>query len=547
MRIKAMILLVCFTLTFFALSSCGNDGPSVSGTPSDDVQTSVDTPSDVSENVTDEESSEIGTEESSEVIIDRTWPYVTGDFIQPWAFSALNSKKWEQHCDYLVEAGIDTVILQWSVTDTNGELDGAYYPCTLDGKKFNYVMVEKLLDACEKKGIRVFMGLNAPSNWFEMTLTDAEWCRREGELGVRVARDLYDKYKSKYPNAFYGWYFNPEYYGGIGNVEQGAAFLNIYLDGLTGIDPSLPFMMSPFLRIACSPEDTRDEWIEIFKNTHFREGDIFCCQDSVGAGGIPLKSLDAYFKCLKEAVDTKEGLHFWANNENFTTTGKSSEMERFASQLEISDKYVEGHVTFAYSHYYAPDIVGNTRLHEEYVHYYNTGEYTKRPENKFEYYEGAKTLVSEGKKYTGTISTRGDKWDDDGQKLTDGKILDANGNSTLYFGTGADSFDVIIDLGEKIDNIYEFDVYNAFGTWGISKMEAVTFYVSDDGRNWTQAGDTVESYKLDVKETIGEWQLYEFRTVTREAVSGRYVKAALENSGWLWISEICVYTYDELE
>ncbi len=541
MRTKAFILIFCMIFTLTALSGCGETSTDTSEELSSDVNPS----SEISEISEDDESS--GTEESSEEEIERTWPYVTGDFIQPWAFSSLSSKKWDEHCDYLKEAGIDTIILQWSVTDTDGVLDGAYYPCKLDGKNFNYVMIDRMLESCEKKGIKVFMGLNAPSNWFEKVLADVEWYTREGELGIRVAKDLYDKYKEKYPNAFYGWYFNPEYYGGIGYTKEGADFLNIYLDGLTEIDPSLPMLLSPFLRSAYTPEETRDEWIEIFKNTHFRDGDIFCCQDSVGAGGIPLKMLDRYFACLKEAVDTKEGLHFWANNENFTTTGKSSEMERFVSQLEISDKYVEGHVTFAYSHYYAPDIAGTDRFHNEYVTYYNTGEYIKKPENKLEYYEGAKTLVSEGKPYTGAISTRGDSWDDNGKKLTDGNIPDANGNSTNYFGTGADSFDVIIDLGEKVDNIYEFDVYNAFGTWGISKMEAVTFYVSDDGKNWTQAGDKIESYTLDVKETSGDWMLYEFKVVTREAASGRYVKAALENSGWLWISEICVYTYDELE
>jgi hypothetical protein len=77
----------------------------------------------------------------------------------------------------------------------------------------------------------------------------------------------------------------------------------------------------------------------------------------VGAGHIKIDELDKYFAALKNAVDTKPELTFWANNENFTISDWSSApLSRFVEQMKISSKYVENHVTFAYSHYYSPDM-----------------------------------------------------------------------------------------------------------------------------------------------------------------------------------------------
>ncbi len=534
---RNIALILCSALAAMFISSCsGGSGRDIS---------------DESLPLSDESSAEASeiSEEQSKTEIDRVWPYVTGTFIQLWAFTSYNETKWAKHCDYLLEAGIETIIIQWSCDTKANKLSGSYYPSTLDDLKgAGYSasnLVETILKVCEDKGMKVFIGLNNPGEWFQNVFSDWSWCEAEASIGMKVAKDLYDLYKNKYPNAFYGWYFVPEYYNGIGTPDKAAAFLNLYLDGLTEIDASLPLMLSPFLRSFISPEETRDEWTKIFAETRFREGDIFCCQDSVGAGGITLSQLDGYFKALKEATDTEEGLRFWANNEDFTPTGKTAPLDRFVKQMEIASAYVEGYVTFAYSHYFSPDIVGFD-IHNAYVNYYNTGEYSSdKNSERAEEYNGAKTLVSQGCAYTGAVNSRGDVWDDDGVKLTDGVIPSADGNTGKYFGADfTNEASITVDLGEITENLSEFDVYDTFGNWGISALESVTYYVSDDEKSWTKVG-TAQSYDREPFERQNGWTLFDFKYAPAEPVSGRYVRFDIAVAGAVWIGEICVYTYDE--
>ncbi|MFA7099804.1 MAG: DUF4434 domain-containing protein [Eubacteriales bacterium] len=488
-------------------------------------------------------------ENSSPPEINRGWPFVTGSFIQLWAFSSYTENKWQKHFDYLKEAGIDTVIIQATCSSVGGKATSSYFPLSGEiPKTQGYTqqnLIEPILKVCAEKGIKVFLGLNNPEEWFSKVFTVWDWCVSEGAFGVSAARELYGLYKEKYPDTLYGWYFVPEYYNGIGTPDKAADFLNIYLDGLTAINPSMPLMLSPFLRSFVSPEETRDEWAQIFSASRFRPGDIFCCQDSVGGGGIILNHLDGYFKALKEAVDTKPGLAFWANNEDFTSTAKPAPLDRFVKQMEIASEYVEGFVTFAYSHYYSPDKV-NPAIHAAYVNYYNTGEYEKPASSqRQDEYTGAKTLLSLGRDYTGLPNTRGDGFDDNGTKLTDGVILSPDGNDARYAGTSSDKGgDIIIDLGVETQNICEFSLFNTYGSWGINPVESVTYYVSDDKKSWTKIG-TVESYDLEPVEVLGSWLLLDFKFVPLNPVSGRYVKFEVANTGFIWISEACVYSYDE--
>ncbi len=327
-----------------------------------------------------ETSDTVSTEESTDMI-DRTWPYVTGTFIQPWAFSGYTEKKWENHLETLLEAGIDTVIVQWSCTTPYGKFSDAYFNAApsddqkAPGGYTEYaVMIPRLLKVSEEMGVKVFLGLNIADEWWTEAASQPDWYRNQAEVGKQVAHSLYDLYKEKYPNAFAGWYFAWEYYNGLGYVDQAAEFLNLYLDELTLIDPELPLMLSPFVRNSVDVQATEAEWKAIFAKTRFREGDIFCCQDAVGAGHITIDQMDGYFAALKRVCDTVDGLVFWANNENFDqSTWTPAPLERFVRQMNIASKYVSGYVTFAYSHYYAPDIIGTDDYHNEYVKYYNTG------------------------------------------------------------------------------------------------------------------------------------------------------------------------------
>ena len=311
-------------------------------------------------------------------------PVVTGTFMQGWAFKSFDAGAIGRHFDYLLEAGIDTVILQTTASTPYGRFEYAYYPSALAAQNpadsydaSGEALVENCLANAEQRGMKVFLGLNCSDEWWSEFVKGKPWYTMQANLGNGIAEELYGLYKEKYPNAFYGWYFVWEFSNSLFPYETRCAdMLNINLDYLTELDPSMPLMLSPFLNAGISPVQTRASWSAVFAMTRLREGDIFCCQDSVGAGFIKLEQLDRYYSAVKDAVDTKPGLRFWANNENFTQADWSSApLSRFVTQMKIASKYVENHVTFAYSHYYSPDM-GKQAYHDAYKQYVLTGEIT---------------------------------------------------------------------------------------------------------------------------------------------------------------------------
>ncbi|MEI6578593.1 MAG: DUF4434 domain-containing protein [Eubacteriales bacterium] len=309
-------------------------------------------------------------------------PTVSGTFMQAWAFAGFSEEEIGRHFDNLLEVGIDTAILQSTASTPNGLFENVYYPSALaeqnpaEGSVSGYKgFVERCLAAAEARGMKIFLGLNVADEWWSKFVKDKKWYTMQAELGNQIANEMYGLYKEKYPNAMHGWYFTWEFSNAIWPYEyQCADMLNINLDFLTKLDPSMPLMLSPFIGSDISPLQTQISCVKLFSLTRFRPGDIYCCQDSVGAGYIKLDELDKYFSAIKNAVDTKHGLAFWANNENFVQANWSSApISRFVTQMKISSKYVENHVTFSYSHYYSLDM-GKQAYHDAYKRYYLTGE-----------------------------------------------------------------------------------------------------------------------------------------------------------------------------
>ena len=319
-----------------------------------------------------------GTEETAD------HPVLRGGFMQPGTFAGYSKERMIRHLSYMREVGMDILILQWSFVTENGKVKQAFYEQSFptgqiaSGADLSAAgFVDVLLSAAEQTGMKIFIGLNDSSEWWQKGVNDRSWIETQAALGVAGAGQLYEKYARKYPNAFYGWYFVFEFYNqdfNASQIENAAYLLNLYRDGLYDIAPDMPMMLSPFLSASgADPDRTETVWKSIFAKTDFREGDIYCCQDSVGAGHIGIDSLAGYFSALKAAVDTKPGLAFWANNEDFTQSDwTTAPLTRFVRQLEISHPYVENHVTFAYSHYQNPDV-GKTGYHAAYKAYYETG------------------------------------------------------------------------------------------------------------------------------------------------------------------------------
>ncbi|MBR6563777.1 MAG: discoidin domain-containing protein, partial [Clostridia bacterium] len=150
--------------------------------------------------------------------------------------------------------------------------------------------------------------------------------------------------------------------------------------------------------------------------------------------------------------------------------------------------------------------------------------------------------LSKGKKYTTTKPDRGDDFDDDGARLTDGSKSNAEGGSPAnYSGWGATtkSVDVIVDLGSK-QNSNTYTVYGASNFWGISAINSLKVSVSNDGSSFTEVGSSSEA------SVVGSGVEVDGSTITLSAITvkadeiqnARYVKLTVSSPKFVWIDEV---------
>ncbi len=312
----------------------------------------------------------------------KDYPVVSGTFMQPGTFQGYTQEKMTEHLQYLKAVGIDLLIVQ-STFNTTDQISKVYFdasiPAELKADNFNDSakgFLDVVLAAARECDMQVYIGLANDGAWWNKVFTDQQWLDDHVNISLQGAKAIYDAYRERYADTLTGWYFWPEYWNMKANEAQMAAaskFLRDYRQGLYEIDGNMPMLLSPFISgSASTPEEAGIFWANVLANAQLKDGDIFCCQDSVGAGHIELNQLDAYFGALKTAVDTQKGLKFWANNEDFTKEFKSAPLDRFVKQLEITHKHTDTHISFAFCHYRNPDV-GKTTQYEAYRHYYQTG------------------------------------------------------------------------------------------------------------------------------------------------------------------------------
>lgn len=315
----------------------------------------------------------------------KNYPLVSGTFMQPWAFAGYSLEQLVTHMQYLKAVGIELLIVQSTMNTTDqihqvcfrGSFDDAVKAEDFEDTQQDFL--GNVLEAAKVCGMEVFVGLANDGAWWSKVFSDQQWLDDHLELSMLGAKQIYDNYKKDYADTLTGWYFWPEYWNMDLSVTAAATdFLSRYRDGLYAIDPNMPMLLSPFLSSGgTAPEQTGKFWTDVLSGSTLRSGDIFCCQDSVGAGYMQLDQIDAYFAAMKAAADTKEGLLFWANNEDFTPNFKSADMGRFVQQLEITHKYTDTHISFAFCHYRNPDV-GKQKSYDAYKLYYETGALIQR-------------------------------------------------------------------------------------------------------------------------------------------------------------------------
>ena len=315
------------------------------------------------------------------------YPTVDGSFIQNWLVNGWSFNRWLRELEILKEAGQNYLILAPTVSSNFGKNSRSIYPSQISGITLtpgHEMTLENCLKACQKLDMKLFLGLNDDSHWWEMSEADAPWFVGEMEKGNAIAKELYVNYKTRYPETFYGWYWVFE----ISSMhlakplyqEYLAKAINIQLDFLTNLDSSMPLMLCPYMvENVSSPEETYLAWSNFLKQAHFRSGDILCPQDAVGAGWLRLENFTHWFLALKKACKEVLGLKFWSDAETFRQEDwTSTTLDRFIEQLELASDVVDNFISFAYCHYFSPQIVPRG-YHQTYLDYLKTGKLKKKP------------------------------------------------------------------------------------------------------------------------------------------------------------------------
>lgn len=297
-----------------------------------------------------------------------TVPKITGSFIQHWYVAGWGSAQWDKEMAILKEAGIEYLIYT-PVKDREAAAP-------------DYPALEKCLTAAEKKGIKIFVGTHADDRWWNSGISGETLNALQRE-GLEIAAEVYRRYRTQYPNALYGWYWDWEVDNANWNNRKPMLVeaWNITLDGLCAIDATMPLLFSPFMNPELgTPAGYRDFWKAVLPQLHLRKGDIFAPQDSIGATGMSIASVKAWFSMMADAAKTVEGLAFWANAETFEQFRVHGEnhfatcsLERIVNQLKAEAPFVDRIICFAYSHYLSPVLV-REEYHNAYLQYVKTGE-----------------------------------------------------------------------------------------------------------------------------------------------------------------------------
>ena len=251
---------------------------------------------------------------------------ISGTFIQPWLYNAYDDERWENEFALMRELGIEYIIMgdtldcatSEPITDTSKWVVTANYATQNAGFKKGKDMLTPLFERCAAHGIKLYVGMGNTSAGWPYLNEDAKGFKEISQMFAMVAEDIYNVYYERFPDTFAGFYFVPELYNSsafdsesrranyVNNLSEG---FRIIFNKISELNADLPFIFSPYVNmfggswVSKSTENIGLFWKELLANAGFRDGDILCPQDSVGAGGCSLELLDELTRAYKYAVD----------------------------------------------------------------------------------------------------------------------------------------------------------------------------------------------------------------------------------------------------
>jgi len=391
-----------------------------------------------------------------------SYPVAEGTFIQKSLVLKWDDARWQEELQYLKDVGMKYLVFAPSMgVGKTGKVQYLYPSIkSKKGERPAKDLIDMCLRNAKKAGLKVFIGLNFDEGWWTTDKSDTTWIYQQMRKGNDIAAELVSRYKQKYDDTMYGWYWVWEADNlQITTAEKQkvmARAMNINLDYLNKLTPDMPVMLSPYWNSKMgSADDNAKSWTAIFRDVHFKCGDIFAPQDGIGAGGTELNKLSEWFDKIRQAVNTKPGLKLWANVESFDQLSwTSAPLSRFINQMDIVYPYVNKIITFAYPHYYSPGQVGK-QYHETYLKYCLSGSLpdmsVPAAVTDFKIAKKEKTVVLQWKSPV-------DKTNLAGYHIYKDGVLIANVQKGIEKTT--------IEYEDKIvfkDNTYEISTYNVLG------------------------------------------------------------------------------------
>lgn len=334
---------------------------------------------------------------------------LSGTFIQSWACASWTDERWGRELSVLKELGIHYIILGDSATrNTNGNWF-FWYPTEMQSFNAQYNGVDVIKNAlrnCQKYGMKVFVGVGMDESWWNNFVRQPRWLNSYIKQSSQIAEEIYNKYYSRYPDAFYGWYWPPEIWNDplfkvasdsrSESIKVLAGAMSVLRDQLVRLNRNMPMLFSPFANThvdketwsstgkwynGCTSEEYYRFWKNLISQVSFLPEDILCPMDSIGGGGCEMAHLEEWTQCYYRAVvDSGRKIRLWSNCETFqglVDGYPAITMDQFIRQIQTVSKYCDEIVSFAYTHYYSPCNVA-VGYHRAYAYYLKYGELEKQ-------------------------------------------------------------------------------------------------------------------------------------------------------------------------
>ena len=291
-----------------------------------------------------------------------------GTFIQWWLFKDWDGERWLEEFEILKEAGLEyVVIMPTAFYSEESKTTETIYPTEIDGfkqiGKAGSDPLELCFQSAKENGLKVFLGMNFSEDWWS-NRGKRGWITARMEEGNLIADELWQRYKQRYPENFWGWYWMWEvdnlhfrtYLDFKNSKKLLSDVISIQLQYLKEKNMRLPVMFSPYMDSRYSTAKGYAQlWEYVFQNSGIASGDIFCPQDSVGSGGLNEKNLVKWFEHLNKATETIPGLEFWCNIETFDGKDWSSvPISKITGRMESLSHLTSNFMSFSYCHYYSP-------------------------------------------------------------------------------------------------------------------------------------------------------------------------------------------------